>query len=136
MKKILYLLIAVGFSVTVATGLTSQNPEAASVNFYSGDSKPDIPENVYKIVERSCFHCHSDSSSNFAAKGKLNFTNWNDYSTARKISRLDAVCNMITKGKMPKKSFIKDHPDKALSPEEREMICKWTAEASDKLLGE
>ncbi|MBM3435450.1 MAG: hypothetical protein FJY07_04425 [Bacteroidetes bacterium] len=135
MKKVLVLLTGIGIPVFIVAMLNAQSDRHKSA-YYPGDSKPDIPENIYQIVERSCIPCHSDSSNNFAAKGKLNFTNWNEYSIARKISRLDAVCDVITTGKMPKKKFLKEYPDKALSPEEKEAICKWAAEESDKLLVE
>jgi hypothetical protein len=135
MKKILVLLATIGLSVSLIA-ITASQKRSKSSFLPTRNSKPDIPEDIYKIVERSCFHCHSDNSSNFAAKGKLNFSNWNDYNTARKISRLSAICDVITKGKMPKKKFIKQFPDKILSPAEKETICTWAAKESDKLLGE
>lgn len=136
MKKILVLLSVTGLAAGLFFILNAQQSQRYSGYVNPGGSGPDIPENIYKMVENSCFHCHSDSSSNFSAKGKLNFSKWNEYSTARKISRLDAICTMITKGKMPKKKFVREFPDKALSATDKEILCKWTAEETDKLLGD
>jgi len=136
MKKLFALVITIGLFVSIAAVLSAQRQDVNSVNPPETGPKPDFPENILKIVERSCFDCHSDNSGNFAAKGKLNYSSWNEYSTARKISRLDAICNMITKGKMPKKGFVKKHPEKALSQEEKETICKWASEETNSLLGE
>lgn len=136
MKKIFALVITIGLFIGIAAVLSAQRQNENSANPPESVPKPDFPENILKIVERSCFDCHSDNSGNFAAKGKLNYSSWNEYSTARKISRLDAICNMITKGKMPKKSFVKKHPEKALTLEEKEIICKWASEETNKLLGE
>ncbi len=95
-----------------------------------------FPDSVIAIIERSCFDCHSDQSGNFAAKGKLNFTNWNEYTPAKKVGKMEAICEEITDGKMPKKSYISKNPDKALSKVEIELICKWAGDETKKLVGE
>jgi hypothetical protein len=94
------------------------------------------PENVMTIVQRSCFDCHSDASGNFMAKGKLNFSEWEGYSAVQRVSRLEKICEEITKHKMPKKKYLKKHPESALSDTDITAICEWTAAETKKLFGE
>lgn len=94
------------------------------------------PENVMTIVQRSCFHCHSDASGNFMAKGKLNFSEWEGYTAVKKVSKLDKICEEISKHKMPKKKYLKKHPESALSDTDITAICEWTAAETKKLFGE
>lgn len=94
------------------------------------------PENVMVIVQRSCFDCHSDESGNFMAKGKLNFSEWEAYTAVKKISRLEKICNEVTDKKMPKKKYLKKHPESALSNEDITAICEWTQAESTKLIGD
>ncbi len=136
MKKYLivsFILIALaGFSAMLDEDLQIKNsnlPQGEVVN-------PNLPDSILSIIENSCFDCHSDRSGNFAAKGKLNFSGWNDYSPAKKVSKMDDICNMITKGKMPKKKYLSKNPDKALTKEQIDRICKWVDDESKKLVGE
>jgi hypothetical protein len=121
-------------------GLTAMlNPvhETTSNRFPQGEIvKPDIPDSILNIVERSCFDCHSNQSGNFAAKGKLNFSNWNDYTAAKKVGKMDDICDVITKGKMPKKKYVSKHPEKKLSQAEIDLICKWAEQETKKMMGE
>jgi len=94
------------------------------------------PENVMTIVQRSCFDCHSDASGNFMAKGKLNFSEWEGYSAVQRVSRLEKICEEITKHKMPKKKYLKKHPESALSDTDITAICEWTAAETKKLFEE
>lgn len=136
MKRKLFLCLP----ILAFFGLTSMylpgNKTKAKVIFQDVVIKPDLPDSVLTIVERSCFDCHSDQSGNFAAKGKLNFSGWNEYSAAKKASKMDAICEMITKGKMPKKNYVTKNPDKGLTKAEIDLICKWATEESKKLVGE
>lgn len=138
MKRILYfsafLIIAaifMGFINPLPARMLNQAEPLAG---FATDSI--FPDSVSMIIERSCFDCHSDKSGNFAAKGKLNFTNWNEYTPAKKVGKMEAICEEITEGKMPKKSYVSKNPDKALSQSERELICKWAAAETKKLMGE
>jgi hypothetical protein len=49
---------------------------------------------------------------------------------------MEAICEMITKGKMPKKKYVSKNPDKVLTKAEIDLICKWATEESKKLVGE
>lgn len=138
MKRILYfsaILITLTTIMGFINPLSDKNMiRVEPMNGFVPDST--LPDSVMAIIERSCFDCHSDKSGNFSAKGKLNFTNWNEYTPAKKVSKMEAICEEITDGKMPKKSYVSKNPDKALSQAEIGLICKWAADETKKLVGE
>lgn len=138
MKKTFYFSLII-LSCIIITAMVNPNTnepivKAPSMSGYMPETS--LPDSVMKIVERSCFDCHSDKSGNFTAKGKVNFTNWDEYTPAKKVGKMDDICNIITKGKMPKKSYVSKNPDKALTKAEIDLICKWVNEESKKLVGE
>ncbi len=137
MKKIFWittLTIAV-LAIIIAFNFTNANANN-NITVPQEKQTPDFPEDVKIVLERSCFDCHSDEASNFKAKGKLNFSKWDEYKPSKKISKLGAICEEIKDGKMPTKKYKKKYPDKALSQEEIDRICNWADEESKKLLGE
>ena len=86
------------------------------------------------ILESTCYDCHSSTSSAKLAKSALNLEQWDEYSVSKKISRLEKICDMLEKGKMPPEKYLKSHPEKALSAEQKEVVCQWTKEESEKLM--
>ena len=138
MKKtpffILLILPAV-FLVVIADGnYIASNPDSGDI--YRETPIGIFPDSVLSVLDRSCFDCHSERSGNVTAKGKLNFSGWSDYSASKKLNKLDAVCEEITQGKMPKKKYISKNPEKKLTIEEIEMICNWTETEMKKIAGE
>ena len=96
---------------------------------------PVFPEAVQKVVETSCFDCHSDASSNAKAKMKLNFSKWSDLSDSKKVGKMEAINEVVSKGDMPPAKYISNHPDKAPGQEQKDIINKWATEESAKLMG-
>lgn len=94
-----------------------------------------FPENVAKILENSCFDCHSDASSNEKALAKMNLSKWNDLSAAKKVGRLQDIEDILKKGDMPPAKYVAKYPDHAPSQEQKDIIIKWAEAESDKLLG-
>ena len=123
MRKLFLLLGLAGIVVLVF--------QAFSV---SPASEPVVPEDVKTILTSSCYDCHSNSASGKKPKEALNFDKWEKYNTGKKISKLADICEMVGEGKMPPEKYLNNKPEKALSKAEREMICKWVAEESVKLM--
>jgi hypothetical protein len=119
MKKQISIAAAVA-SVLFITAMII-NPVSAQKE--ASGSKP-IPDNVMKIAEKSCVNCHKEPG-NFMAIEHLNLSNWDKYSPEKQASKAKAMCNMVTKEKMPPKNFRKDHPDGVPSTEEIKTICEW-----------
>jgi cytochrome c5 len=95
----------------------------------------DFPAGVKEVLKTSCNDCHSSGSSNQKAPLALNFDKWNDYKTSKKISKLESICEVIGENKMPPEKYLKGNPGKALSDEQKALVCKWSEEESTKLLG-
>jgi hypothetical protein len=94
-----------------------------------------FPENVAKVLETSCYDCHSDASSNVKATGKLNFSKWNDLTAAQKVGKMQDIMDVTKKGDMPPAKYVTNYPDRAPGQEQKDIVIKWATEESDKLLG-
>lgn len=98
--------------------------------------KADFPDDVSEIFKTSCFDCHSDEASNLKAKTKLNFSKWSDLSDSKKIGKMENIDEVLKKDDMPPGKYLAKYPDHALSKEQKELVIKWIAEESAKLMGE
>lgn len=85
-----------------------------------------IPPPVYQIVVSSCLDCHGNDGKALA-QAKVKMEEWDSYSPEKQAAKAEDMCNMVTKGKMPPKGYLKDHPEKALTPEQIQAICDWSA---------
>jgi hypothetical protein len=94
-----------------------------------------FPEEVQKILETSCFDCHSDASSNVKSKGKLNFSKWGDLSDTKKVGKMEAINEEIKEGNMPPEKYVSKYPDHALTQEGKDLINQWVTTESAKLMG-
>ena len=128
MRNIPVIISASALLITVCIA----NPlKAQTVQKVADQSKP-IPENVAKIMERSCVGCHSEDGNKLAMM-KLNFTKWNEYSSGDQASTATDICKQVTKNKMPPKKILKIHPEVILSDGEKSIICTWaTGISADK----
>lgn len=94
-----------------------------------------FPQEIQKIFETSCFDCHTDTG-NAKAKLKLNFSKWGDLSDAKKVGKIESINDEVQSGKMPTARYISNYPDRALTKEQKELVSKWAAEESAKLMGQ
>jgi hypothetical protein len=83
-----------------------------------------IPDNVVQILRNSCTACHN-TGGNEMAMSMWNFSSWDTYAAAKKSKKATAMCDAITKGKMPPASVKKASPDKIPTAAQIEMVCKW-----------
>jgi hypothetical protein len=111
------ILIA-AFSLYLTTPATALKP-----NKQEAESRA-LPDNINKIIQKSCFGCHS-SEGNSMAKSHVNFTQWEGYAVEKQASKAKSIAKMVTKGSMPPKGFKKSHPDAIPSQAEVEEISKW-----------
>jgi mono/diheme cytochrome c family protein len=88
------------------------------------DSSSMDPE-VYKIVSNSCFACHGKDGKSMAL-AHVKMQEWEKYSADKQADKAEAMCNMVKKGKMPPKGYVKDHPEAALTDAQIATICKWS----------
>lgn len=102
----------------------------------------DVPENIQNILKISCYDCHSNNTNypwynkiqpvNWwladhvnEGKRKLNFDEFNTYSTKKKLHKLDEVIETIRDNEMPLKSYTFIHGDAKLSDSNKQEIEAW-----------
>lgn len=111
-----------------------------------------VPEEVDAILKRSCYACHSNETrwpwySHVApgswlvandvntARRFMNFSSWGAYRKAKKLSLLEAICNVTSGGLMPLPEYLLMHPSAKLSKEEIEILCEWSESQMGEILG-
>lgn len=105
---------------------------------------------VKKDIVNACFDCHSNNThypfySKFApvswmmarhireGKEHLNFSDWGKYEKKEQLKLLGEICDVVTDGSMPLKSYTFMHSSAILNDKDVENICKWTEEASEEI---
>ncbi len=97
----------------------------------------EMPEDIGKIIKKSCIGCHSDKSKNTKGKTKMNFDNLlnGKYSKGKQIAKLNSIVKTLSKGKMPPPKFLKKHPERALLPGELKTLSQWAKNEMSTLMG-
>jgi mono/diheme cytochrome c family protein len=101
-------------------------PSSNSVLVSKADSSS-VPPAVHKIMVTSCLACHGVGGKGMALS-KVKMSEWSSYSPEKQASKAEAMCKVVTKGKMPPSGFLKDHPEAKLTPEQITTICNWSAD--------
>lgn len=105
---------------------------------------------VAAILERSCNDCHSYKTqwpwySNIAPvswllvsdvnDGRKNMllSDWGSYDARKASRKLDEMCEQVEKGEMPLAPYLFLHPAAKLSDADKQTLCNWTKQESDRL---
>jgi len=131
MYNIKQLNMKKAFTFFVLTGVTCLLFLAFTIKPAPGTQ---MPEDVGKVLKASCYDCHSKDASSKKGKLALNFDKWEDYKVTKKIGKMEAICEMVSEGKMPPEKYLKSNPDKALTDAQKKMLCEWAKKESDKLM--
>ena len=83
-----------------------------------------IPENVFKIFERSCMGCHA-AKGNHMAMSMLNFSKWEKQKPGKAAKKAGKICSAVTSEFMPPKKVRASKPNLVPSKSEVDEICKW-----------
>lgn len=100
------------------------------------------PDNVKKILERSCYDCHSNTTkypwyasiqpvgwwlADHVKEGKaeINFDAFMTYKPKKARHKMEEVNEMVNEGEMPLFSYTIIHRDAKLSDEEKLIISDW-----------
>ena len=100
-----------------------------------------MPENIYHIVKKSCYDCHSNEVnlpwySNIApvswmvskhinnGRKTLNFSIWEEYTQEEKDKKLKEIFRTVY-ASMPLPSYMLMHKEANISKEERAEVRKW-----------
>jgi len=88
-------------------------------------ASPGLPENINKIVTTSCMPCHS-STGGLLSRGKLNFSDWTEYSVQTQKEKAGKILKELNKGGMPPKSVREERPELIPTREQVDIIKKWS----------
>jgi Haem-binding domain len=141
LRKIGIAAAVVLFVMQLAPIRRDNTPVTPAQTIYTAEA---MPANIRALVERSCSDCHSNQTRwpwySYAApiswmvthdvheaRGKLNFSEWNDYSPKKKDHELEEICNEVLEGDMPDSKYAFIHRDARVSQSEREALCTWTS---------
>lgn len=113
------LLILASFIIAPATAVAQDSQKAKSGLL--------IPADLQPVIKNSCMPCHSSGAKGLA-KSRVNFSNWETSKPSTLVKKGKAICKMITKDKMPPAQFRESSPELALTPAQKEAICKWVNE--------
>ena len=136
MKKTLLRLALIIIALIILIQL--YRPERYTTTEITSDDVTNVlnvPDNVQKIIKRSCYDCHSNHtkwpwysavapvswfviSDVSRGRSKMNFSEWGKYSITKQGIKLDNICDEISEGDMPLKQYLYLHKDAVLSKEE------------------
>ncbi len=101
-----------------------------------------VPKSVQGILRTSCYDCHSNNtrypwyariqpgawwmaSHIDEGKAELNFDDFANYSSRRKLSKLKAIRGSIEDGSMPLPSYTIIHKEAVLSQTDQKVLKDW-----------
>jgi hypothetical protein len=151
MKK----LFKIAFVVLILAFVVIQffRPERTTTEVYGENhiiKIMNVPDNVHRILKRSCFDCHSNHTiwpwySNIApvswlvaqdvnnGRKKMNFSEWGKIPESKREARLQAICDQIKDDNMPLPKYLIIHRDAKLTPPDKDILCMWVESELKKL---
>ncbi|TXD52208.1 MULTISPECIES: heme-binding domain-containing protein [unclassified Polaribacter] len=114
--------------------------ERDTVNAFIAETNP--PQDVLKILNTTCFDCHS-SKTNYPwynsmtpvnywldshvkdGKKHLNFSDWNNYSLKKKEHKMDELHEEVGEKEMPLNSYTWTHAEASLTQEQIDAVVNW-----------
>ena len=143
MKKIIkrILIILLVILVVIQFIRPSKNIETA-ISQYDISRKYPIPDTVRKILQVTCYDCHSNNTrypwySNLQpvywwltshvndGKAALNFSDFLSYSLRKQFKRLEGISNEVKEGGMPISPYLWIHHDADLSDSQKILLRTW-----------
>jgi hypothetical protein len=85
---------------------------------------PVLPDSINKIITLSCMPCHT-SNGGLLSRGKLNFTEWTQYSVAKQKEKAEKIYTEIKNGAMPPKFVRETRPEIIPTKGQVDIIKKW-----------
>lgn len=126
MKKYGFFVVLIALAAFLFSGtlITKSNQELDG-----------LPDDINKIVEKSCYGCHNSDSKNEDARDKLSFDTFHELRKVKKITTLREIAEVLEEGEMPPKKMLEKYPDRKPTEAETTAMIKWAKEESEKLIG-
>jgi heme-binding protein len=149
MKK--WLLILLGILIVIQFFRPAKNMATDPAAFKNDiTSIYAVPDSVHKILEASCYDCHSNNTqypwynniqpvawwlNNHVTNGKnaLNFSEFATYPIRRKYKKLDGLIKEIQSDGMPLSSYTLIHRYAILSPGQKSALVNWATTIRDSI---
>jgi len=112
-------LISLAFTVVIVSVVYT----SSQISAQTAVAKP-IPADVLKFTEKSCNACHGEQGGKMA-QSALNLAGWDKYSPEKQAAKAKAMCDEVTKGKMPPKGYRNNNPGSVPGDEDIKMLCNW-----------
>jgi len=98
-----------------------------------GDPEFKIPENISQILDNRCAGCHGTDSKNAKARLHFKVDELPDMKVSKLVGKLSKISEVVSKEKMPPKSFLNHNPDKAPTDEQRKILSAWADSTANSL---
>ncbi len=148
-KRILLLLLAALIFIQFfhPEKNINENPSAMDKDISSASF---VPDSIFKILETSCYDCHSNNTeypwyaevqpvawwmNNHIREGKreINFDEFASYRPGKQYRKLDEIIKQVQEGEMPLKSYTFIHKYAILSSRQKQAIIAWANAAMDSM---
>jgi hypothetical protein len=94
----------------------------------------EIPDDVNKILDKSCFGCHNVDAQSEDARDALLIDKLSDLKTHKLVAKLDEIASVVQDGDMPPSKFLNKYPEKALTADESKLLSEWALQAAEDLM--
>ena len=146
MKTKIIIKYSLVFAFIVAQFFGPEKNEGDLVSVASFIAETNPPENVKKILETTCYDCHSNKTvypwyhnitpvnfwlASHVKDGKkhLNFSKWDEYSLKKKAHKMDELYEEVEEGEMPLASYTWTHSEANLTQEQVDAVVAWGKKA-------
>lgn len=116
------------------------------------ETRTQMPAQVAGILHRACRDCHTEQTvwpwySNVApmlwlmaadvnaGREHMNLSRWGRYRPGEQVARLNNICEMVRRHKMPLWYYRPLHSSASLSGDDVAQLCAWTDSLSAQLTG-
>ena len=146
--KIIAVVLLVAFvGIQFMPTTRNQSDSVPSTDFMLVNN---VPENIQKKLQVSCYDCHSYNPQYpwynqvqpvawfledhiKEGKAELNFNEWDSLSNRRKKSKLRSIIKQIESDEMPLYSYTLIHKDASFSEAEKQELIRWIEQLKDSI---
>lgn len=148
MRKRYYILGGIGAVILVAQVVPVEKTNPDVIPSRTVEARLEVPPAIRRILDRSCYDCHSPrtvwpwyshvapvswllASDVSEGRGKVNFSEWAQYSPQQAEKKLVEICKAVKEGDMPPWYYTPMHAGSKLTEADRQTLCQWTESVKD-----